>query len=291
MAKLWGERFKKGLDQAAERFSYSLPVDYVLAGSDIKASMAHALMLGKVGLIGEAEAKRLVRGLWSVLALLKRRKASDWQAEDGEDIHTLIQNLLEKKLGPLARKLHTARSRNDLVATSVRLYLRDEILAVMEKILAFQRSLVSFAERTKGIFIPGYTHMQRAQIVLLGHHVLAYAEMLWRDYGRFREARERMNECPLGAGALAGSSLALDRGYVAKLLGFRRPCANSIDAVSDRDFVVEAVADAAMLMMHVSRFAEDTILWCSSEFGYVSLSDAFSTGSSLMPHKKNPDML
>lgn len=290
MKKLWGGRFKMELHETAKRFSHSLAVDHELLSTDIKVSMAHALMLGKVGIISEREAKSLVKGLWQVLASIKKKTLCDL-LHDYEDIHTLIQSELEKKVGKLARKLHTGRSRNDLVTTSTRIYLREKITTVLETMNQFQSALVAQSEKNRSIVIPGYTHLQRAQVVLLAHHLLAYIEMLERDKFRLIDAQKRMNECPLGSGALAGSSLPLNRGYVSKLLGFDRPTANSLDAVSDRDFVIEVISSIAIIFMHLSRFCEDLILWNSQEFGFITLDDQYSTGSSLMPHKKNPDIL
>ncbi len=287
---LWGSRFSKELNELAKKFSYSLSTDSALLSADIKTSMAHALMLGKVGLISEKESKQIVKGLWQVLATLKKTNMNQLHSSV-EDIHTLIQETLEKKIGRLARKLHTARSRNDLVATSMRVYVKEKGLVLLQKICEFQSTLVSLAEKNDSVLIPGYTHLQRAQIVLVAHHLLAYVEMLHRDSARISEMVDRASESPLGACALAGTSLPIDRKYVAKLLGFKQPSANSIDAVSDRDFVMEFLSVVAILMTHLSRASEDLILWNSSEFGFVTLADEFATGSSLMPHKKNPDML
>ncbi len=290
MKKLWGGRFKAELHETARRFSYSLAVDHELLSADIKVSMAHALMLGKVGIISEREAKSLVKGLWQALALLKKKNLCEL-IYDYEDVHTLIQSELEKKVGKLARKLHTGRSRNDLVTTSTRVYLKEKITVVLETINQFQSALIAQSEKNRNVVIPGYTHLQRAQVVLLSHHFLAYVEMLERDKSRLVDAQKRMNQCPLGSGALAGTSLPINRNYVSKLLGFKRPTANSLDSVSDRDYVIEVLSALAILFMHLSRFSEDLILWNSQEFGFITLDDQFSTGSSLMPHKKNPDML
>lgn len=286
---LWGARFKKELHKAAKKFSYSLEVDHVLIETDIRVSIAHAAMLGKIGLISRKESQVLVCGLGQVLSILKKTDVRKFFSTV-EDVHTLIQNELEQKIGKLARKLHTGRSRNDLVATSCRLYVKEKMNGVLEKIRRFQESLVKLAEDNETFVIPGYTHLQHAQAVLLAHHVLAYVEMLERDKLRILGLLERLDECPLGSCALAGSNLPLDRAYVAKMLGFRKPAANSIDAVGDRDFVLETLSDIALLMMHLSRFSEDLVLWSSSEFGFLVLPDEFSTGSSLMPQKKNPDM-
>lgn len=288
--KLWGGRFKAELHETAKAFSYSLAVDHELLGAEIKVSMAHALMLGEIGIVTEHEAKKIVKGLWQVLASIRKKDLSELAA-DYEDIHTLIQSELEKKIGLLARKLHTGRSRNDLVATSTRVYLKEKINLILEAINQFQSVLLACGEKNKNVIIPGYTHLQRAQVVLLAHHLLAYVEMLERDKSRLLDAQRRMNECPLGAGALAGTSLPINRAYVAKLLGFKGPSANSLDSVSDRDFVLDALSALSILFMHLSRFCEDLILWNSQEFGFITLDDQFSTGSSLMPHKKNPDLL
>src|SRR3989338_1399293 len=235
MKKLWGARFKSDLHETAKRFTYSLGVDYELLSAEVKVSMAHALMLGEVGIVSSRDARTLVKGLWKVLAGLKRVSVCNL-IHEYEDIHTLIQAELEKKVGKLAKRLHTGRSRNDLVATSTRLYLKEKILTILEAINQFQSVLVAQAEKNRSVVIPGYTHLQRAQVVLIGHHFLAYVEMLERDKSRLVDARKRMNECPLGAGALAGSSLPLNRAFVARLLGFEKPTANSLDSVSDRDF-------------------------------------------------------
>ena len=290
MKKLWGSRFKSELHETARRFTDSLKVDHELLSAEIRVSMAHVLMLGKTGIISARDSKKLVSGLWKVLAALKRKSVCHLD-QAYEDIHTLIQSELEKKVGKLARKLHTGRSRNDLVATSTRLYLMGKITSILEWINQFQTVLVAQAEKNRSVVIPGYTHLQRAQVVLLGHHFLAYVEMLERDKSRLQDAKNRMNQCPLGAAALAGTSLPIDRNYVAKLLGFKKPTANSLDSVSDRDFVIETLAAIAVVFTHLSRLSEDLILWSSQEFGFVTLDDQFATGSSLMPHKKNPDVL
>lgn len=291
MKKLWGGRFKKELHVTAKQFSYSLETDHELLGADIKVSMAHALMLGEIGLISKQEAKKLVQGLWKVLGEFRRKSLTPEMCAEIEDVHTLIQDSLMKKVGPLAKKLHTARSRNDLVATSSRLYTKEKALDVIEKITRLQQTLVMLAEKNEKTLMPGYTHLQRAQVVSLPHHLLAYVEMLARDKSRIEDLRERLNQCPLGSGAIAGSSLPVDRVFVARLLGFKRPTSNSMDAVSDRDYILDMLSAISILMTHLSRLSEDLILWATAEFGFVTLSDEFSTGSSLMPHKKNPDML
>ncbi len=291
MKKLWGGRFKKELHETAKQFSYSLEVDHELLGADIKVSMAHALMLGEIGLISKQDAKKIVGGLWKVLAEFKRKSLTPEMCAEVEDVHTLIQDSLAKKIGPLAKKLHTGRSRNDLVATSSRIYTKEKALDVIEKIVELQQALVVLAEKNDKTLIPGYTHLQRAQVVSIPHHLLAYVHMLARDKSRFEDLRNRLNESPLGSGAIAGSSLPLDRVFAARLLGFKKPASNSMDAVSDRDYILEMLSAISVLMTHLSRLSEDLILWATTEFGFVTLSDEFSTGSSLMPHKKNPDML
>lgn len=290
MKKLWGGRFKSELSDSAKRFSYSLATDRELLGAEIKVSMAHALMLGKTGVLSERESKELVQGLWKVLAELKKKDLLKL-VNEYEDIHTVIQSVLEKKVGPLAKKIHTARSRNDLVATSTRLYLREKVTYLLEGIRKVQAAFLQQAEKNQNVSVPGYTHLQRAQVVLAAHQFLAYVEMLERDSARLQDARERFNECPLGSGALAGTGIAIDRIWISRLLGFRKPTANSLDAVSDRDFIVETLSALSVLFMHLSRIAEDLILWNSQEFQFVTMDDQYSTGSSLMPHKKNPDML
>lgn len=286
---LWSSRFQTGLADDARLFSYSLLTDVMLLGAEIRVSCAHAEMLGNVGLIKKTEAKKLIAGLLSVGEKLSHEDMMPL-CQDYEDIHSLIQERLEKKIGNVARKLHTGRSRNDLVTTSTRVLLKEWVPALGEGIAHLQSSLVALAVKYQDIAIPGYTHLQRAQPVLFAHHMLAYVEMFERDKGRLSDALVRMNECPLGSGALSGSALPLDRQWVAEKLGFKRPTANSMDAVSDRDYIVEILSSIALLFVHLSRFSEDLILWNSTEFGFIELSDRYATGSSLMPHKKNPDM-
>jgi argininosuccinate lyase len=295
MKKLWGARFKSELHDVAKRFSYSLGSDFELLSSEIKVSMVHAMMLGRAEIISQRDSKALVRGLKSIRAPLLRatrnRDRMTSEIEAYEDIHTWIQTALTRKIGRLADRLHTARSRNDLVTTSARVYLREVIQMLSEHMSRVQLSLLYQAEKNFKIVIPGYTHLQRAQVVLFSHHLLAYVEMLERDKSRLADARKRMNECPLGSAALSGSGLPIDRTFVARMLGFDRPTRNSLDAVSDRDFMIEILSAISILFMHLSRLTEDFILWSSQEFGFITLHDQFSTGSSLMPHKKNPDVL
>lgn len=289
MAKLWGSRFKKKTDPLVEEFTKSIHYDYKLAEYDVLVSIAHAKMLGKTKIIPVKDSAMIVRGLESILKQINKKKfVFDKKAED---IHTNIQNVLKKKIGKVAEKLHTVRSRNDLVATDLRMYAKAEIKSLKLKIKNLQLVLVSFAEKNVTVVIPGLTHTQHAQAVSLGHHLLAYVEMLARDKERLSDTYKRCDVLPLGSAALAGTSLPIDRSYLAKLLGFSEISANSIDVVSDRDFVLELLADLSILSMHLSRMAEDFIFWTSSEFALLELDDAFSTGSSLMPQKKNPDVL
>lgn len=287
--RLWGGRFTRRTHPLVERFTSSIALDERLARYDVLGSMAHARMLTRCGIIPVSDGRRIVGGLGRILRAIGLGR---WKPDpSAEDIHTQIQHDLERLIGPAARKLHTARSRNDQVSTDLRLYCRDAVGRVAGSIRMLQRALVEFASSHQDIVIPGYTHLQHAQPVLLAHHLLAYVEMLERDVERLADCRKRLDVLPLGAGALAGTSLPIDRRYVASLLGFARVAANSMDAVSDRDFAVELVFVLAMLGVHLSRLAEDLILWATEEFGIVSLGDAFATGSSLMPHKKNPDVL
>jgi argininosuccinate lyase len=272
-----------------ERFTSSIRVDHRLARYDVQGSIAHAKMLGRCRIIPAAESRRIVRGL---ARLLRTIEAGRWTPDpSAEDVHTQIQQQLERLAGPAARKLHTARSRNDQVSLDLRLYCKDAVARLSNAIRGLQAALVGCASANRRAVIPGYTHLQRAQPVLLAHHLLAYVEMLERDAERLRDALKRIDVLPLGAGALAGTSLPIDRRYVARLLGFSRIAGNSMDAVSDRDFALELLAALAAAGMHLSRLSEDLILWATEEFGILSLDDAFATGSSLMPQKKNPDVL
>jgi argininosuccinate lyase len=287
--KLWGGRFKQATDPLVERYTSSIAVDSRLARYDVMGSIAHATMLGRCRIITPSDARRLVQGLKRLLRLIDEgRFVPDRHAED---VHTQLQQMLEASLGRVARKLHTARSRNDQVSLDTRLYCRDAVTAIVTSIQDAQQALVALGRRYQDVVIPGYTHLQQAQPVLLAHHLLAYVEMLQRDAQRLQDARQRIDVLPLGAGALAGTSLPIDRRLVARLLGFPRVSANSLDAVSDRDFALELLGVLATLAMHLSRLAEDLILWNSTEFGWLVLDDAFATGSSLMPQKKNPDVL
>jgi len=287
-SKPWSGRFTQKTDKLVEEFNASISFDKRLYKHDIIGSIAHARMLAKVGIIKKREAERIISGL---KAIEKEIEAGKFRfTSDMEDIHMAIEKRLIEKTGPVGGKLHTARSRNDQVALDIRLYLRDEIGEVKGLIRELQKTFVGIAKKNLDCIMPGYTHLQRAQPILFSHHLLAYYEMLKRDFERLDDCFKRINVMPLGSGALAGSPYPLNREFVAKELGFTGVTDNSLDAVSDRDFCIEFCSAAAILMMHLSRLSEEMILWSSSEFGFIELSDAFSTGSSLMPQKKNPDV-
>jgi argininosuccinate lyase len=286
--KLWGGRFREATDRRAEEFLASIGFDRRLYRADIMGSIAHARMLGRCGIISAEEAEALIRGLEELLADIEAGKVE--LRPEHEDIHLNVEALLGERLGEVARKLHTGRSRNDQVALDLRLYLREEIDSLVGMLCKLQEVLVALAEEHVETVMPGYTHLQRAQPVSLGHHLLAYFEMFSRDLERLSDCRRRLNVLPLGAGALAGPAYPVDRQMVAEELGFEALSENSLDAVSDRDFVAEFLAAAALIMMHLSRFCEELVLWSSEEFGYVELADPFTTGSSMMPQKKNPDV-
>lgn len=284
MTKLWGGRFEGETDREVERFTESLSLDARLWAADLTASTAHARMLGATGVIPAAEAALLIEGL-AGLATLEGPPSAD-----GEDVHSEIERRLTERLGPVAGKLHTGRSRNDQVTTATRLYLRGHIDELTAEIALLQRWLVDTAGRHAETVLPGTTHLQHAQPVSLAHHLLAYFWMLQRDRDRLADCRRRVNRLPLGSAALAGTSFPLDRNAVARELGFDGLCENSLDAVSDRDFVVEFLAAGALVMTHLSRLAEEIVLWSTPEFAFVELADAVTTGSSIMPQKKNPDV-
>lgn len=288
MKKLWAGRFKEKTSKVVESFTESISFDKRLWKHDIEGSIAHAKMLARQGIIPKDDSEKIVNSLGEIAAEIESGKFRF--REDLEDVHMNIEAALIKKIGPAGKRLHTARSRNDQVALDLRLYLREEIRKIITAIIALRKSLVLAAEKHIDFIMPGYTHMQRAQPVLLAHHLLAYIEMFGRDRERLEDALKRVNVLPLGAGALAGTSLPIDREYVARLLGFKRIAENSIDAVSDRDFAIEFLADAAILAVHLSRMAEELVLWSTEEFSFVELPDAFTTGSSIMPQKKNPDV-
>ncbi|MBE0466359.1 MAG: argininosuccinate lyase [Candidatus Desulforudis sp.] len=289
MTRLWGGRFKKQADALVEEFHSSLSFDRRLYRYDIRGSIAHARMLGRTGIIRAQEAEALVRGLETVLAELDAGRVA-LSPRDDEDIHSLVERLLVARVGDVGKKLHTARSRNDQVALDLRMYLKHEIVGLRELLTELQRTLLDLAERHTETLMPGYTHLQRAQPVSLAHHLLAYVEMFHRDDGRLADCYRRTDVMPLGAGALAGTVFPIDREFTAAELGFAALAENSLDAVADRDFAVEFCAAAALIMVHLSRFCEELVLWSSAEFGFVEMDDAFATGSSMMPQKKNPDM-
>ena len=287
-AKPWSGRFTEATNELVEEFTASIPYDWRLYPYDIAGSMVHATMLGKQGIITKTESRRITRGLE---AILKEIVSGTFEfAVELEDIHMNIESRLIEKIGPVGGKLHTARSRNDQVALDIRMYLRDEISEIHELLTLLQRVIIDLADKHRDVVLPGYTHLQRAQPVLLGHHLLAYYEMFERDRGRLEDCFRRVNVMPLGAGALAGTVLPIDRKFVAKQLGFSGVCENSMDAVSDRDFAIEFVTACAQIMKHLSRLSEELVVWSSSEFGFIAISDGFTTGSSIMPQKKNPDV-
>ncbi len=288
MAKMWAGRTDGVTDRIADDFNSSISFDSRMYRQDITGSMAHAAMLGARGIITSAEADTLIEGLSGILADLESGALEiDLCCED---IHMFVEQVLTARLGEVGKKLHTARSRNDQVALDMRMYLRDETDAITEKVRALAQALLLQAEENRDVIMPGYTHLQRAQPITFGHHLMAYVMMLLRDLDRFADARARMNVSPIGSCALAGTTYDTDRRMEAEKLGFSDICRNSIDGVSDRDFCVEFMSACSILMMHLSRFSEELILWSSWEFKFVELSDAYTTGSSIMPQKKNPDM-
>src|SRR5579863_10139561 len=285
--KMWGGRFTERPDAIMEEINVSIDVDRHLYAQDIAASKAHAAMLSAQGIITANDAKNIARGLDTILSEIGNGSFDFKRAL--EDIHMNVESRLGELIGPAAGRLHTARSRNDQVATDFRLYVRDTIDAADTALAAFQYALAERALQHAGTVMPGFTHLQTAQPVTFGHHLLAYVEMASRDRGRFADARRRLNESPLGAAALAGTSFPIDRHATARALGFDRPTANSLDSVADRDFALETLSAASISAMHLSRFAEELVLWATPQFGFIRLSDAFSTGSSIMPQKRNPD--
>jgi argininosuccinate lyase len=285
--RMWGGRFAEGPDAIMEEINASIDFDRELFRQDIAGSRAHAEMLARQGIIAADDAEKIVAGLDTIL---REIEAGLFKFSVSlEDIHLNIEARLAELIGPAAGRLHTARSRNDQVATDMKLWVRDAIDATDAALARLQQALASKAVETAAMVMPGFTHLQVAQPVTFGHHLMAYVEMLGRDRGRFADARARLNESPLGAAALAGTSFPIDREMTARALDFARPAANSLDAVSDRDFVVEALAAASLCAVHLSRFAEEIVIWSSAQFGFVRLSDRFTTGSSIMPQKRNPD--
>jgi argininosuccinate lyase len=285
--KMWGGRFESGPDAIMEEINASIDFDRHLYRQDIAASKAHAEMLAKQGIITAEDAANIVQGLDAILAEIDADKFSFQRAL--EDIHMNVESRLSEMIGPAAGRLHTARSRNDQVATDFRLWMRDTVDTIDAALGRYQYALAEKSLEHAGTVMPGFTHLQTAQPVTFGHHLLAYVEMAARDRGRFKDARKRMNEMPLGSAALAGTSFPLDRDMTAQALGFDRPTANSLDAVSDRDFVMETLAAASIAAVHLSRFAEEIVIWTSPLTGLVKLTDKFTTGSSIMPQKRNPD--
>ncbi|MDD9304746.1 MAG: argininosuccinate lyase [Desulfobacter sp.] len=286
--KLWGGRFSQSTDKLVEKFNASIDVDKRLYPSDIKGSIAHLKMMAHKGMITADEAKTLVQGLKTVETQMDQDKIL--LSDSLEDIHMHVESALGEVCGRVAKKLHTGRSRNDQVALDIRIYLKQETLNIIEMLKGFQAAIVRLALNHKETVMPGYTHMQRAQPVLFAHHLLAYYEMIKRDVQRFEDSLKRVDVMPLGAAALAGTTFPIDRHYTCDLLEFARVSENSIDSVSDRDFVMEFISHASICMIHLSRLSEELILWSSSEFSFITISDAFTTGSSIMPQKKNPDV-
>jgi len=289
MTKFWGSRFKAKTDSLADKFSFSIEYDHRLAIYDVIGSIAHAKMLGKNKIISEKDASVLIKGLKKLGKNIEEETFNFDRAS--EDIHTNIQSELKKIIGPIADKLHTGRSRNDLIVLDMKLYCLVELTLLIDSIAKLQKSIITFADKNKTIIIPAYTHLQAAQLVLLPHHMLAYVEMLERDKSRLLDTLERMDSMPLGSCALSGTSLNTDRNFVTEELGFKSTTQNSIDSVSDRDFIVETISNIAILGMHFSRMAEDLIIWATSEFNFIDIDWSLCTGSSIMPHKKNPDIL
>lgn len=288
MAKLWGGRFAKGTDALVEEFTSSIAFDQRLYREDIAGSIAHARMLAKCGIIAAEEADAIIDGLSAILADIE---AGNFSFEVSlEDIHMNIEQRLTERIGPVGGKLHTARSRNDQVALDTHLYLKREIADIAGRLVDLQQALLATAKQHKTVIMPGYTHLQRAQPILFAHHLLAYFFMLARDFSRLAGVWERTDIMPLGAGALAGTTFPIDRFFVAEQLGFNKVYENSLDAVSDRDYILEFLAFASILMMHLSRLSEEIILWSTAEFAFIELDDAHCTGSSIMPQKKNPDV-
>ena len=285
--EMWGGRFAEGPDAIMRAINASIGFDGRLASQDIAGSFAHVDMLGATGIVDKADAKQIKAGLETVL---REIQSGDFSFSEAlEDIHMNVEARLRDLIGPAAGRLHTARSRNDQVATDFRLWVRDQLDGADAAITALMQALLGQAEKGVDWFMPGFTHLQSAQPVTWGHHMMAYVEMFSRDLGRIRDARRRMNESPLGAAALAGTSFPIDRDMTAKALGFDRPCANSLDAVSDRDFALEFLSVSSICAMHLSRLSEELVIWSTAQFRFLRLSDRFSTGSSIMPQKKNPD--
>ncbi|MFC4487184.1 argininosuccinate lyase [Tepidiphilus baoligensis] len=287
-AKTWSGRFAEPVSERVKRYTASIPFDRRLAEHDIRGSLAHAKMLARQGILSAQDLADIERGMARIREEIARGEFP-WSLDD-EDVHLNIEKRLTALVGDAGKRLHTGRSRNDQVATDLRLWLRDQIDAIVEAIEALQGALLDLAETHAATPMPGFTHLQVAQPVTFGHHLMAYVEMLERDRERLRDARRRVNRLPLGSAALAGTTFPIDREFVARELGFEDVCRNSLDAVSDRDFAIEFLAAASLVMMHLSRFSEELILWMTPRFGFITLADRFCTGSSIMPQKKNPDV-
>ncbi len=288
MEKLWTGRFKKTLSEEANSFNASISIDSRMYREDIIGSVAHSEMLAKCNIISEQDGEEIKKGLNTILADIESGRLEI--SPESEDIHSFIEGELTKRIGAAGKRLHTARSRNDQVAVDIRLFLRSRIDEIADELKGFISIIADIAEENYDAVTPGYTHLQRGQPITFGHQLCAYAQMFLRDLDRLSDCRRRMNISPLGSCALAGTTYPIDRHMTAELLGFDAPCQNSIDGVSDRDFAVELAADIALISAHLSRFSEEVILWCSREFGFIELDDAYSTGSSIMPQKKNPDI-
>jgi len=288
MKKLWGGRFKKGINKEMEKFISSLSFDKKLVKHDLLGSIAHTQMLGKCKIITQEEKDKIVKGLRQLLKEVQENKI-EIVAGEAEDIHSWVENKLKEKIGKVAGKLHIARSRNDQIALDERMYLKEEVLKILDLLKDLQKSLLSSAQKNLGIIMPGYTHLQHAQPLLFSHHLMAYFYMFERDRGRMQDLYKRIDVLPLGSAALAGTSFPIDREYVASQLGFKKISENSLDAVSDRDFILEFLSASTILMMHLSRLGEELVLWSTPEFNFIELDDSFCTGSSIMPQKKNPD--
>lgn len=284
----WGGRFSEATDEFVQAFTASIQFDQRLYANDIQGSIAHATMLNKVGVLTDDEVKQIVDGLNAVKADIEAGQMQ-WSIAL-EDVHMNVEKALTDKIGTVGKKLHTGRSRNDQIATDIRLYLRDEIDAISAEITRLQQGTIGLAKAEYNTIMPGFTHLQTAQPVTFGHHLLAWNEMLERDFQRLQDCRKRVNQMPLGAAALAGTTFPIDRSITAELLGFDAPTENSLDSVSDRDFAIEFTSAASLIMMHLSRMSEELVLWTSAQFDFIELPDRFCTGSSIMPQKKNPDV-
>ncbi len=288
MAQLWGGRFTKETDDVVYKFNASISFDQRFYAQDIKGSIAHVMMLSRKGILNETEKEKIIAGLTGIMEDLTqgRLKITDKY----EDIHSFVESVLIERIGDAGKKLHTGRSRNDQVALDMKLYIRDEILVLDNLIEELLYAILGIMEEHLDTFMPGFTHLQKAQPITLAHHMGAYFEMFKRDHERINDIHKRMDTCPLGSGALAGTTYPLDRKYTAKLLGFDGPSLNSIDGVSDRDYLIEFLSALSIIMMHLSRFSEEVIMWNSNEYQFVEIDDSYSTGSSIMPQKKNPDI-